>query len=147
MDSIEPASIKLYEIYLATAERVSDRRLSANSWMLSINTAIVAAFGYAVVNLSPATDIAQKIMVAMLPIAGICACFMWHALLVSYRQLNSAKFKVLQEIEQSFEHKLFSLEEKYYQSAGRFALSTIERFVPLAFILVYAVTFALMVVN
>jgi hypothetical protein len=36
----------LFELYLATAEKVSDRRVQANSWMLSVNSAIVALYGY-----------------------------------------------------------------------------------------------------
>jgi hypothetical protein len=34
--------LAIFELYLATAEKVSDRRAQANSWMLSVNTAIVA---------------------------------------------------------------------------------------------------------
>ncbi len=35
----------MYELYLATAEKGSDRRAQANSWMLSLNSAIVALYG------------------------------------------------------------------------------------------------------
>jgi hypothetical protein len=38
--------LALFELYLATAEKVSDRRAQANSWMLSVNSAIVALYGY-----------------------------------------------------------------------------------------------------
>ena len=31
----------IFELYLATAEKVTDRRALANSWMLSVNSAIV----------------------------------------------------------------------------------------------------------
>jgi hypothetical protein len=34
--------LALFELYLATAEKVSDRRAQANTWMLSMNSAIVA---------------------------------------------------------------------------------------------------------
>ena len=34
--------LALFELYLATAEKVSDRRAQANSWMLSVNSAIIA---------------------------------------------------------------------------------------------------------
>ncbi len=36
----------IFELYLATAEKVTDRRALANSWMLSVNSAIVALYGY-----------------------------------------------------------------------------------------------------
>jgi hypothetical protein len=35
-----------FELYLATAEKISDRRVQANTWMLSVNRAIVALYGY-----------------------------------------------------------------------------------------------------
>jgi hypothetical protein len=38
--------LALLKLYLATAEKVSDRRAQANSWMLSVNSAIVALYGY-----------------------------------------------------------------------------------------------------
>src|SRR5262249_59089505 len=44
-DSKEP-KLALFELYLSTAEKVSDRRAQANSWMLSVNSAIVALYGY-----------------------------------------------------------------------------------------------------
>lgn len=36
----------MFELYLATAERVSDRRAQAHAWMLSVNSAIVGLYGY-----------------------------------------------------------------------------------------------------
>jgi hypothetical protein len=38
--------LALFALYLATAEKVSDRRAQANSWMQSVNIAIVALYGY-----------------------------------------------------------------------------------------------------
>ncbi len=40
------SKLAMFELYLATAEKVSDRRAQANSWMLSVNSAIVALYGY-----------------------------------------------------------------------------------------------------
>src|SRR4051794_13439570 len=38
--------LELYTLFLATAEKVSDRRLQANTWMLSVNSAVVGLYGY-----------------------------------------------------------------------------------------------------
>src|SRR6202012_1132657 len=37
--------LQVYERYLPTAEKISDRRPAANAWMLSVNSAIVALYG------------------------------------------------------------------------------------------------------
>ncbi len=37
MSGAKDPKLKLFELYLATAEKVSDRRAQANAWMLSVN--------------------------------------------------------------------------------------------------------------
>lgn len=46
MTDAKDLKLALFELYLATAEKVSDRRAQANAWMLSVNSAIVALYGY-----------------------------------------------------------------------------------------------------
>jgi hypothetical protein len=45
-DTKDDQNLALFELYLATAEKVSDRRAQANARMLSVNSAIVALYGY-----------------------------------------------------------------------------------------------------
>jgi hypothetical protein len=62
--------------------------------MLSVNSAIVALYGY----LQPdkiAVGAGQKaIWPWAIPAAGAIVCLAWAALLSSYRKLNRAKFEV-----------------------------------------------------
>ena len=46
MAESDSEDLAIFELYLATAEKISDRRLSANTWMLSVNSAVVALYGY-----------------------------------------------------------------------------------------------------
>jgi hypothetical protein len=46
MPDAKDPKLALFELYLATAEKVSDRRAQANAWMLSVNSAIVALYSY-----------------------------------------------------------------------------------------------------
>ena len=39
MTDAKDPKLALFELYLATAEKVSDRRAQANAWMLSVNSA------------------------------------------------------------------------------------------------------------
>jgi hypothetical protein len=57
-DRKEP-KLALFELYLATAEKVSDRRAQANSWMLGVNSAIVSLYGYLQAD-KMAVDAAQR---------------------------------------------------------------------------------------
>ncbi len=126
----QTSAFDLYKLYLATAEKVSDRRAAANQWLLGVNGAIVAFYGY----LESAGAEAARIVI---PIAGVLICFAWIGLLSSYRKLNSAKFAVLQEIEAGFDLQLFAAEEAHYNRLGRGSLAQLETYVPICFVMLY----------
>lgn len=135
-------SLDLYKIYLATAEKVSDRRAAANSWMLSINSAIVGLYGYLQTGKEVVGGAEKSIWLWAIPAAGSLVCLSWAVLLRSYRQLNAAKFKVLQEIEKRFSIPLFKRESEAYSKLGRTPLSWVEGWVPCTFIALYLVMIA-----
>src|SRR5262252_5113503 len=97
-DTKDP-KLALFELYLATAEKVSDRRVQANSWMLSVNSAIVALYGYLQAD-KMSVGAAQKVVwLWAIPAGGAIVCLAWITSLTSYRKLNRAKFAVLTQIE------------------------------------------------
>ncbi len=132
----EPAQhpFALYKLYLETAEKVSDRRAQANAWMLSVNSAIVALYGYLEGGEGPKGHQAWPLAI---PLAGVLVCLTWAALLVSYRKLNRAKFAVLHEIEATLPLQPFKREQDIYQTLGRRPLSLVEGGVPWTFIVLY----------
>ncbi len=62
MGDAKAPKLKLFELYLATAEKVSDRRAQANAWMLSVNGAVVGLYGYLQADKAAAVGSAQKAM-------------------------------------------------------------------------------------
>lgn len=128
----------LFKLLVTTAENVSDRRAQANAWMLSVNSAIVALYGY----LQPdkgvvGSNAIKDVWLWAIPITGILVCLAWFTLLTSYRSLNRAKFKVLKDIESTLAVQLFADEEKAYLAEGRISLSKIESAIPWTFIILY----------
>jgi len=83
--------LEIYKLYVEKADAISTRRQSANSFFLTINTAILGVTGYIGTS-------GNSIKLA-LGLAGILLCFFWYKLILSYKQLNSGKFKVIHEIE------------------------------------------------
>jgi|SRR6267154_4798830 len=81
-----------YKLYVEMADRISSRRQTANSYFLSINTALLGFVGYV------ATGVTTG-YVWLVPVAGITLSYLWYRLIRSYRDLNTAKFKVVHEIE------------------------------------------------
>ncbi len=88
--------IEMYKLYVEMADRISTRRQSANSFFLSINTAIVAIVGYVQLGQKGGKSYDFYWIVGL---AGIALCYTWYRLIRSYKGLNSGKFKVIQEIE------------------------------------------------
>ena len=136
-NEIEPHA-ELYKVYLETAEKVSDRRAQANAWMLSVNSALATLYGVLEVGKGTVDSSAQELWLWAIPAAGMLVCIAWASLLASYRQLNAAKFKVLQELETDLVFQPFKREQEIYRSNARVSLTKIERWIPWAFAALYA---------
>ncbi len=131
-------NFKLYELYVATAEAVSERRAAANKWMLTVNSAITGLYGYLALGKYSAPEEHHVIWLIAIPCAGAIVCLAWAAMLASYRKLNAAKFKVIHAIEKDLSVAPFLMEQEIYQTLGRRPLSQVEKAVPFAFIALYA---------
>ena len=126
--------LALFELYLATAEKVSDRRARANTWMLSVNSAIVALYGY----LRAIPNLQKPLWLLAIPAAGIIVSVAWASLLTSYRKLNRAKFGVLQQLEAELvDVPPFDKEQELYRQDKRISLSRIEIWIPGCFLMLY----------
>jgi hypothetical protein len=105
--------------------------------MLSVNSAIVALYGY-LQSEKLAVPAGQKaIWLWAIPAAGALVSVAWAVLLTSYRKLNRAKFAVLQEIEADLPIQQFKGEREAYKLDRRRPLSTIETAIPGCFVLLY----------
>lgn len=116
-----------YRDYVASAESVSSRRTTANSFFLSINTAYFGATGY--------FQVVDNEFVWVQAAVGVLFCLVWWKLIQSYRTLNSAKFNVIQQMEKNLPLATFTAEELAYStgSTAHRALSVVESFVPALF--------------
>jgi len=128
----------LYELFIATAEKATDRRAQANAWMLSVNSAIVALYGYLQTGKAVAKSGSfAEVWLWAIPVAGILVCAAWFNLLKSFRSLGAAKFAVIKQLETELAFDLFTREEKVYQTDGRYAASKVESIIPLTFAALY----------
>ncbi|EGR2839825.1 hypothetical protein DU977_14240 [Vibrio cholerae] len=130
-----------YKMYLEMADRISLRRQSANTFFLSLNTALVALTSYA--KSSVDVTIFHYLLTSL---SGIFLCYVWYRLVLSYKNLNSAKFKVIHEIEKLLPLKLFEAE---WEAVGRgknkalyHPFTNLEMKVPWIFTGVYALSIA-----
>ncbi|WP_170330774.1 RipA family octameric membrane protein [Ruegeria arenilitoris] len=130
-------TFELYKLYLATAEKVSDRRNTANVWMLSVNSAVISLYGYLSSGKASVDDASRLTWQWAIPLAGILICIAWQLLLRSYGQLNAAKFTVLQEMEVNMDQKVFTDEWAHLESNRRRDFHKLEGMIPMAFACLY----------
>lgn len=139
--------IEIYKIYLQMADKISDRRQSANSYFLTINTVIVGlisyvSFGAIIKNFHS--------FYGLISIAGMLICYSWYRLIRSYKDLNSGKFKVVHEIEKLLPISPFDDE---WEILGRgkdktkyLPFTKIEMWVPWIFFTLHAIIFLMSIV-
>jgi hypothetical protein len=128
--------LEIYKVYVASADKVSERRATANNYLLTVNSFLVTLYGLAA-GLDP-----TALWRATVPIAGILVCATWWALIRNYRNLNTAKFAVIHELEAHLPVGVYAREWQH-ADAGRSAvyrpLTHIEQWIPLIFGVLYLV--------
>lgn len=133
--------LDLYRLAVEMADRLSVRRGVANSFFLTLNTAVVGVLGTREVRW-------------YLAVAGIMLSAAWWMLLRNYRDLNRAKFGVILAVEEGLPIRIYRDEWSMLQrnatrpaqdtTAARTRLArfrelgAVERLVPVVFGLIYA---------
>ena len=131
--------LEMYKLTVEMADRVSARRAGANAYFISVQGALVAALGFLA---SRAPAVQARYLVAIAAV-GVITSVAWFLLLRSYRDLNRAKFRVINDIETKLPIQPFADEwvelkrDPVKRWRPRYAeLSTVERVIPSLFGLV-----------
>lgn len=119
-----------YKLLVQSAERISERRSAANTFLLAVNTALAAVHAFA-----SAAQPGGKWGTAV-PIVGLFLSITWWFLLASYRNVNRAKWDVVTELEDHLPARPYA-EEWRQMSPQHVHLSKVEQWVPAAFGLLY----------
>lgn len=106
--------LELYKNAVEMADRVSSRRAGANTFFLTLNTALAAVVGIVSSarrppphGSAPSFDAFGLVATA---VAGIVLALVWRALLAYYRRLNAAKFDVINKLEEQLPVQPFAEE-------------------------------------
>jgi hypothetical protein len=133
-----PAALEQYKLYVETAERNSSRRLTANSFFLTINTGLSALLGY----MTSFKGIESVVAQIAVPVAGIILSYFWYRLIISYREMNRAKFQVIHAMEKQLPFKAFDAEweavERGKNPKKYRPYTNIESAIPWVFIMIHS---------
>ena len=136
-DQYKTDLMTLFRDYVESAHQVSRLRHQANTFFSSINTVLLMATGFIPSNAADSVTGAGSSWQPAL--AGLLLCLIWRHMIVAYRDLNSAKFKVINEIEGYLPLAAYRAEWQHFQAAGGHNLTSIEAWVPRLFVAAYVV--------
>ena len=112
------------------ANSVSQRRDNMNNIFITLNLAIMAA-----------VSITWDIKSLFILIAGITICILWILNIRNYKLLNTAKFNVINSIEEKLPSATFKDEWQFLKNSKKYMDSTtLERILPITFIILYIAT-------
>jgi len=132
-------AVEQYKLYVEMADKISERRTNSNNFFVTLNSSLIAVYGISVTENS---IIQGGSWMWLAPIAGIAICLLWKSVIKSFRDINSAKFKVIHEVEECLPLCLYKREwEVAKQGDGTKYQPTshIEMRIPWVFITIYGI--------
>src|SRR3972149_9307985 len=103
-ESFKADLFEQYKMYIESAEKISERRVSANNYLLTVNAFLVTLHGLL------AASLYKGSWAILVPVAGFLVSLTWYRIITSYRDLNTVKFKVIHELEQHMPAAIYDYE-------------------------------------
>lgn len=117
------------------ANGVSQRRDTMNNLFVTLNIAVIAAVSWM-----------WDVKTVFLCVAGLVICVVWLLYINNFKWLNTAKFRVIYDLEERLGVTPFKDEWDILKKTKRYLEGTkLERILPIAFALGYAVVFVILI--
>ena len=138
-DTDQDELLEIYKLHTELADRVSQRREGANRLYVSLLVGL-AVFSAALLRFGIGEAPLQPMLI-FIGFIGICLSISWLIVINSYRQLNSAKFRVLHDLEKKLPYQFFTLEWDPSQASEKsnryWRLTVVEQSLPSIFLLLF----------
>lgn len=125
--------LEQYKLYVESAQKVTDRRITTGNYLLTVNSFLLTVFGVA------SSQHVGGAWLAIVPLAGLLVSFTWYSLVVFYRNLGARKYKVIHQLESFLPVAPFRCEwHSTHDEKGRHTgVTHLERVIPLTFAAIY----------
>ena len=140
--------LEQYKLYVEMADRISSRRGTANTFFLSLNGSITGLAGYSI----DKGILIHNVWIALFFLfLLLLECFFWWRLINSYKQLNTAKFIVVGELEERLPSSPYQKAEwQHHLKEGKdksvyWPLTDLELKIPIIFSVLYILIYCVMV--
>ena len=143
-DKYQAAILEQYKTYVEMADRISARRALTNTFFLTLNTAVFTLIGVFVQNEQQAAT-----WLLAFPLTALLGqCGAWFYLVRSYRQLNTAKYQVIGQLEERLPASPYWRAEWNALGEGKdrskyWPLTHIETWIPILFAGTYLASFVI----
>ncbi|MDR6321987.1 RipA family octameric membrane protein [Actinoplanes couchii] len=140
-EKYQAAIMEQYKIYVEMADRVTARRSLHNTFFLTANTAAIT------LSITFFQSLSKNGNLLLFPLSVVLfQCVAWFWILRSYRQLSSAKFRVIGVLEEKLPASPYWLAEWKAIGSGKSSrlylpITQIEQWTPLIFGLAYIAVF------
>lgn len=135
-------ALDLYKVMVQSSEGLVSRRQGVNTFFLTMNGVLLTASG--IIIQSSGGDRISGLGIAVLAVAGTIFCGAWRSLIISFGQLNSGKFQVINAIERHLKAAIYNAE---WEALGRSedpkvyrSFTSREIWVPNALLVLYVLT-------
>lgn len=125
----EEEKFEQYKLFIESAEKNSDKRITQNNIYLTINIAFISYISTKVL------DLKQNIIMTII---GILICIVWLCTINNYAKRNKVKFEIINESEYG---KLYK--EEWKRISILTSLTTYEKISSLIFIILYLALFVI----
>src|SRR2546426_3466138 len=145
-ESYKEHLLEQYKLYVESTDRVSSRRALANTFFLTIASALLSG-GFVLVGSTYSSRSAfNGVGSAAVSLGSLMLAVSWVYAIRSYSQLNAGKFKIIHNLESKLPAAPYTKEWKILgegKSSERYLpLTAVERVVPILFIFMYVVMLA-----
>ena len=123
--------LEMYKLHTEMADRISQRRGITNNLYISIHTSLIGFLSYLFTNINNHT------LIILLAVLGFVLSLIWLLNIFSYKKLNTAKFKALDELENNLPINFFKIEYDHYKKLKRIDFSDIESGIPVLLMFSY----------
>ena len=135
-DSFTSDLLEQYKIYVQSSENVSARRVASSRYLLTLNVALVALYGFQYAGFG------QGYWTLLIPIVGIPVSILWLLIIKSHADLNRVKFRIIHEFEKHLPAAMYKYEwQLACEGEGKAyrAVTSIERWIPILFTVLHVV--------
>ncbi|MFB6948749.1 hypothetical protein ACFCXP_03855 [Streptomyces niveus] len=99
---------ELYKIMVQSSESLVSRRQGVNTFFITVNGAILTALGFFIK--AAGGEKIKAVGVVLICLTGLILAFAWKSLIISFGQLNTGKFVVINQLERYLPASIFFAE-------------------------------------